>query len=675
MLNKVYEELEKELKKVSRFCDSESNVNKSAVQTSALNFDNDLISLLSNNELLKTSFFKEINGVLIFDKVSFSWLITNNEFLPDSFTAFKNKIGLIDENNSFISQKNDVLLSFPYKDCVLEFDSTKEDDNRDEIFLNEVLSKSEIDYLLSKKMFSDSIKFDGKDFKTLTYDNDNLVIKGNNLIGLHSLKPKFTGKIKLMYWDILYNTESDKVPYNDSFKHSSYLTMMKNRFSIAWDLLTDDGLIFIQCSDIEMAYLKVLCDEIFKRENYVNTITVKTKLAGVSGSSEGKSLIDATEFILVFAKDKTRISLNPANSGTPLLDVINNYKAEEKSWKYITVLVDKGEKVFIKKDESNNYTYYGYKNTKTLSIKQYAKLHNISEDEVYLTKYNDIFRTTNAQSSVRQTVEDETGNLEYDFVGLEYVPIKGKNAGKKIEILYRGSSRAMVTFLGDMIILDQNEQPLYKDRISTIWTDIDYNNLKKEGGVELPFGKKPEKLVSRIIELATDEGDYVLDAYFGTGTTGAVALKMNRKFIGLEQLDSHYQKAINRLKNVVNGDSTGVSREYEWNGGGSFIYTKLLTRNQEIIDIIPSLNADQTDCLFKKLYADPYCLNHKVKNDAIERLSTDNDFYRLGLDDKKKVLISMLDKNLLYVNYDEREDESLNISSDDIEFSSSFYGE
>ena len=169
MLNKVYEELEKELKKVSRFCDSEGNVNKSAVQTSALNFDNDLISLLSNNELLKTSFFKEINGVLIFDKVSFSWLITNNEFLPDSFTAFKNKIGLIDENNSFISQKNDVLLSFPYKDCVLEFDSTKEDDNRDEIFLNEVLSKSEIDYLLSKKIFSDSIKFDGKDFKTLTY--------------------------------------------------------------------------------------------------------------------------------------------------------------------------------------------------------------------------------------------------------------------------------------------------------------------------------------------------------------------------------------------------------------------------------------------------------------------------------------------------------------------------
>ena len=675
MFNKIYTELEKELKKVSRFCDSDGNINKSMVQTSALNFDSDLLDLLSKNNELKKSFFKEINGTLVFDKVSFSWLITNNEFLPDSFTAFKNKIGLIDSNNSFISQKNDVLLSFPYKDCILEFDSTKEDDNRDEIFLNESLSRSEIDYLLSPKMFSEATRFDGNEAVIKAYDGDNLLIKGNNLIGLYSLKKKFSNKIKLMYWDILYNTESDKVPYNDSFKHSSYLTMMKNRLSVAWDLLTDDGLIFIQCSDIEMAYLKVLCDEIFKRENYVNTITVKTKLAGVSGSSEGKSLIDATEFILVFAKDKPRISLNPSNSGTPLLEVISSYKAEEKSWKYITVLVDKGKKILIKKDDSNGYVYYGYKDTKTLSIKQYAKLHNMTEDEVYLTKYNDIFRTTNAQSSVRQTVEDETGMLDYDFVGLEYTPIKGKNAGKKIEILYRGSSRAMVTFLGDMIILDQDNNPLYKDRISTIWTDIDYNNLKKEGGVELPFGKKPEKLVSRIIELATDEGDYVLDAYFGTGTTGAVALKMNRKFIGLEQLDSHYQKSIQRLKNVVNGDTTGVSKEFDWNGGGSFIFTKLMSRNQEIIDTIPTLKVEELDELFKKIYNDPYCLNHKVKTDETDKISIESDYYQLDENEKRKVLISMLDKNLLYVNFDERADESLNISENDVSFSSSFYGE
>ena len=191
----------------------------------------------------------------------------------------------------------------------------------------------------------------------------------------------------------------------------------------------------------------------------------------------------------------------------------------------------------------------------------------------------------------------------------------------------------------------------------------------------MPFGKKPEKLVARIIELATDEGDYVLDAYFGTGTTGAVALKMNRRFIGLEQLESHYQKSILRLRNVVNGDATGVSKEYEWSGGGSFVYTQLLTRNQAIIDSIPSLMSNELDDLFRRIYNDPYCLNHKVKTDPIERLSSDEDFYKLNDDDKKKVLIAMLDKNLLYVNYDERDDESLNISTNDIVFSSSFYGE
>lgn len=671
-----YETVLEVLKQDQRFFAEDGTFLRNAVYESAMQMDAELIKLLLGNEETKKRFFKEVEGVQVFDKVGFGWVINNRQFLPDNYTRYKNKIGLTDERSDFISGSNNVFIAFPYKDCLLEMDATADTDERKEVFYNERLMPDDIDRLLYPKVFTNCCKYSlqGKEKVDAISEQDNIIIKGNNLMALHSLVPRYENRIKLMYWDILYNSDNDKVPYNDSFKHSSWLVMMKNRLEVARKLLTQDGLIFIQCDDREMAYLKVLCDEIFSRNNgYVNTITVKTKLAGVSGSSEGKSLIDATEFILVYARNKAAISLKPAQGGTPLLEVIQEYKDSGKSWKYTTVLVNKGTRKLIKEDKQTGYKYYGYSGTQTMSVRQFAKANNISEEEVYSKYYSDIFRTTNAQSSVRATVERETGNWEYQFVGLEYVPKKGKNAGKQIEILYTGASRAMVTFLSDMVISGSDDAPLYRDRISTIWTDIDYNNLVKEGGVELPFGKKPEKLISRIIELVVDEGDIVLDAYLGTGTTAAVAHKRGIQYIGIEQLESHVEKTITRLNNVIKGDKSGISSETDWQGGGSFVYCELAKLNQNFVDEIEAAKDEEAlkevyDQIIKSGF-----ISYKVDPAVIDEAA--DDFDELSLDDKKRFLMEILDKNLLYVNYCDIDDEEFGISEEDKAFTRSFYRE
>lgn len=662
MFNKIYEELEKELKKVSRFCDSEGNVNKSVVQTSALNFDYELLGTLINNKLLKDTFFKNINGVLVFDKISFSWVITNNEFLPDSYTAFKNKIGLVDSSNSYISQSNDISLAFPYKDCLLEFDATDEDETRDEVFLNEILSRYEIDNLLSNKILSKPILHDGKDTNVSLYNDENLLIKGNNLIAMHSLKHRFKGRIKMMYWDILYNTNSDNVPYNDSFKHSSWLTMMKNRLDVAEKLLSNEGIIMIHLDANEMAYLKVLMDEVFDRKNYLGMFTCKVKAP--SGVASGAQMIfDCSEYILVYAKKIEKVTYNHLQEEA---EVVDENSKTASFYKYILESVSFNNLELVQ-DLGEEKVYRIHK--KDFSIKTMNDQSAVS----YYNNYKKIFRTAalsgGREKEIAKIVSAQPDALESLFV-FEHVPNKGKRAGQLCrDLIYKNGG---ILMLSDFCKVDNKKKQIIKmQHITSIFANDWWQGISKEGDVTLNNGKKPEILLKTLIEMATNPGDIVLDAYFGTGTTGAVAMKLGRKFIGIEQLESHYEKSIHRLNAVIEGDKSGISKDVKWNGGGSYITTELLTRNASYIELIKTGNDDELCRLYDLIYKNPCCLNHKVDTN----IKLDVDFKSLELDDKKKVLISMLDKNLLYVNYDEREDKSLNISDVDIAFSTSFYGE
>lgn len=228
------------LKENPKFTDNKGELLKSTIQEAALKMDKELLELLLSNEEIKEMFFKDVSGILVFDKNKFNWIIDSKDFIPGSYTAYKNRIMLTDEKGNSLKNINDVVLSFPCKDCLLEMDSTKETDDRQEVFFNETLMKKEIDTLLSPKVMAEPKTYDleGVHNTTQISDKDNLLIKGNNLLALYSLLPRYKGKIKLMYWDILYNTESDKVPYADSFKHSSWLVMMKNRLEVAKQLLS-----------------------------------------------------------------------------------------------------------------------------------------------------------------------------------------------------------------------------------------------------------------------------------------------------------------------------------------------------------------------------------------------------------------------------------------------------
>jgi Adenine specific DNA methylase Mod len=327
-MNEFFEALKNLLKKDERLVDKNGEILKNKTIELALALDKNLIKLLLTNQKTKARFFVEVDGVLVFDKDTFIKFISNKQFLPDSYTSFKNKIGLIDEKEEFISEKKEVVLSWPYKDCVLEAGMTKEDQKRDEIFWNEILAPDQITRLFEPKVFTNAKRIDkngehslchpelgsGSCFKTDEKGDikDNLIIKGNNLLALHSLKKRFAGKVKLIYIDPPYNTGNDSFKYNDSFNHSTYLVFMKNRLEIAHELLRDDGIIFIQCDDNEQAYLKVLMDEIFSRENFIVCIAVRSSTpSGIKTAHKQKTIIKQKEYILVFAKNKSKVSFKP----------------------------------------------------------------------------------------------------------------------------------------------------------------------------------------------------------------------------------------------------------------------------------------------------------------------------------------------------------------------------
>ena len=270
----LFIELEKLLRMESTYCTEDGVLLKNAIVEAALALRSELIAKLLSHDGLKRNFFTEVEGVLVFDKVKFQKFVMNKRFLPDSYTSFKNKVGLTNEDGDFLSESREVVLSWPYKDCVLEGGQTKEDAKRNEVFWNEILAPDEINRLTEPKVLTNFKRYDAdgeREVDSISMD-DNLIIKGNNLLALHSLKKKYAGKVKLIYIDPPYNTGNDSFGYNDSFNHSTWLTFMRNRLQLAYDLLSEDGSIYVQLDWNEVHYCKLLLDEIFGRGHFRNEI-------------------------------------------------------------------------------------------------------------------------------------------------------------------------------------------------------------------------------------------------------------------------------------------------------------------------------------------------------------------------------------------------------------------
>ena len=306
---------------------------KNLAQELARKNDPNLISLLLSKQQIKNHFFVDVVGTLIFDKEKFIRFITSKQFLPDSYTAFKNKIGLT-VGDQYIDENKDVVLVWPYKDCILEGGMTKEELGRKEIFFNETLAPDQMNLLLDPKVFTNYRRFNNVESNSAKAFNrdksgvikDNLVIQGNNLLVLHSLFMEFHGRVKLIYIDPPYNTGSDTFVYNDSYNHSTWLTFMKNRLEVAKELLTDDGVIVIQIDDNEQAYLKVLLDSVFTADNFVNCIAVKSsETSGIKMSHIDKRLPKIKEYLLVYKNGKKPLSINPVSIEKDFYNKDKNY--------------------------------------------------------------------------------------------------------------------------------------------------------------------------------------------------------------------------------------------------------------------------------------------------------------------------------------------------------------
>lgn len=653
-IEKIYSVLEKD----SRLVDEEGKLLKNKVQELAQKMDSKLLRLILNDDYCKSLFIQDVDGIQVFDKDKFCWVVNSKDFLPDGFTKYKNAILLTDENGNSIKKSSDVVLEFPFKDCYLEADSTKDTDEREEVFYNETLMKSEIDTLLAPKAFCNAKKYDsdGEHKVTSITDKDNLIIKGNNLLALHSLVPKYKGQIKLMYWDVLYNTESDKVPYADSFKHTSWLTMMKNRLEVAKTLLKADGVICIQCDDNEQAYLTILCDEIFGRKNRINTLVVEmASTGGLKRSHKDKHFLKTKEYILIYSKGGS-IALNCLYNEWNIYDVNYNIVFDEKGLHSLSEDIETLNPIYKKLSTSQ---YLGYADIRKYLFEHRETIFRRHTPSTWASKNlanGEVLWEDNLKTTRNQVVKVYDDNHE-NFELLMRIKQGDKWGYERLEPLswnyYNGAFKLL---RGDL------------------WKDFykDMGNVNKEGSVKLNNGKKPVRLLYDLISAFTTDGDIVLDAYLGSGTTADVAHKMGRKYIGIEQLDAHSQMEIERMTNVISGDQTGISEIVNWNGGGSFIYCELAKNSQNIVDQITAAQDSELPAIYDQLLDSPF-LSYKVDIQEMEKQK--GSFSELTPDDQRKLLISILDKNTLYINYSDMDDGDYSLSDNDKAFTKSFYSE
>lgn len=409
--------------------------------------------------------------------------------------------------------------------------------------------------------------------------SENMLIHGDNLIALQALQQDYAGRIKCIFIDPPYNTGAAFEHYDDNVEHSTWLSLMKSRLVLLHQLLADNGTIFIQIDDNEQAYLKVLCDEIFGRQNYINMVSVNAKVsAGASGGGEDKRLKKNIEYILIYAKDINNFEpFHPVYKKTELMSYIQRMKEDNKSFKYTTVLYRCENREYfktIKDGAGDDIVIERVLDYETKSVKQVAQLEGITEEEAYEKYYDQIMTTTNAQTSIRTRVWDATDSENNMYIAT-YTPKTGKDKGTVKELIFMGKQKVLVIWLKDTT--EHIKGKIYKkERVGIYWDGFSWINVTKEGGVLFPMGKKPESLIKQILEMATEPGDFVLDSFLGSGTTAATAHKLGRKWIGVELGEHAYTHCKARLDKVVDGtDQGGISKELDWQGGGGYHFYEL----------------------------------------------------------------------------------------------------
>jgi adenine-specific DNA-methyltransferase len=663
-MNKFHEVLTEQLSRESSFINDNGELKKFIIIDAAYNINPRLIELLIEVDEIKNKFFTEIKEHWVFNINLFVQYMENKNFLKDSYTRYKNKIGL-NIDGKFLNQRNEVSLVWPFKDCVLEGGQTKEDQKRSEIFFNELLAQEEIDQLFEPKVLTNWKRYttDGEEkvtkLKTDKKGNikENLIIKGNNLLALHSLLPRFEEKVKLIYIDPPYNTGNDSFGYNDNFNHSTWLTFMKNRLEAAKRLLRKDGVIIVHCDFIEDSYLKLLLDDIFGRNNFINHIAIKdSHPSGLKMSARDKTIIKTKSTMIVYKKTD-KIKINPIYQKRQIWDTHFNTFVDIND----KLLPKYSLKEYIEKNEVCNQNF---------QLNIYA-LENEDFLKFVLANRNKIFQSTKEIPKNAKDLSKKNWDKVIQYKKGEFA-FNGRRLSPLNKSIYNvGFDKYIVEYFGKLIC--------------DFWDDVDFNNSQNEGGVSFPSGKKPELLLARLITMFTEENDIILDYHLGSGTSCAVAYKMGRQYIGIEQLDYGKNDSTIRMQNVIGKkikkdgelldsidfDRSGISKAVKWQGGGNFIYFELKKYNQTFIEQIEvAKNSKELLKIWEEMKERSfinYNVDIKKQDEEIE------EFKELTLKQQKEILLQILNKNQLYVNLSSIDDEDFKVSDEDKKLSKEFY--
>ncbi|GAA9376886.1 hypothetical protein HpHA265_08820 [Helicobacter pylori] len=628
---------------------------KERLETLILQNDEKLLTFMledKNANDYKNAFFKIIANALVFNQKALLECLTKE--LENSFTRFENKIGLYSQGRPIKSSEL-VVLNFPFKDNVLLGNAKDNSTKTKELFYHEILHKKEIDTLLHKKALCRFEMHGEGDLESALQDkNTNYLIKGNNLIALHSLKKKFAKQVKCIYIDPPYNTGNDSFNYSDNFNHSSWLVFMKNRLEVAREFLSDDGVIFVQCDDNEQAYLKVLMDEIFGRENFVNCIVCE--MSNESGNKiqhaiQGKKFPKVKEYILVYAKNKENVCLTIPKVQKRKWDKEYNIIIPTLS-KYISNTIDTLIASNNEKELNEILSCH-----RLMPLSQYLQNNNINEQDQW--KFENSYRIFASKPNIALRDKAITLHFNSQIYAL-------KNSHENIKIIRTDFNRNTDTARIELVSAKNNQSVFLSD----IWKKIvTTGGVAQEGGVILKNGKKPEHLLEIILRSATKENDLVLDFFAGSGTTCAVAHKMKRRYIGIEQMDYIETITKERLKKVIEGEQGGISKKCDFKGGGSFVYAELKEVNLEVKKQI--LNAkSKGECL--KIFND---LNERFLKRAdckIDEIHSE-EFQNLDLNEQKRIYCALLDSNEDYLNLGDMDEDAWGIDEVTKKYNEIFY--
>ncbi len=575
----------------------------------------------------KNAFFKTIANSLVFNQKALLECLTKE--LENSFTRFANKIGLYLQGDPKrpIKSSELVVLNFPFKDNVLLGNAKDNNTKSNELFYHEVLHKKEIDVLLNKKVLCHFEMHGEGDLESALKDkNTNYLIKGNNLIALHSLKKKFAKQVKCIYIDPPYNTGNDSFNYNDNFNHSSWLVFMKNRLEAAREFLSDDGVIFVQCDDNEQAYLKVLMDEIFLRENFIACFVWEKTSNSLS------RIRIKTEYILCYEKTKFGLIFNGdmAEEGQdfPILNEVNVKRT----------LQFPPNSIYFK-------TFKG-----VIKPKKFNKMELIDDLKIVNKTNSNMVRINAKFKWTQDKLDDEikegtTFVIKSDEFSMRYIR-KGDREVKASNVF---NAECGVT--------------------TNIKATSEIKILFANSNTDLFSTPKPEALISRILEISTQENDLVLDFFAGSGTTCAVAHKMKRRYIGIEQMDYIETITKERLKKVIEGEQGGISKKCDFKGGGSFVYAELKEVNLEIKKQI--LNAkSKSECL--KIFNDLNESFLKRTDCKIDEIHSE-EFHNLDLNEQKRIYCACLDSNEDYLNLGDIDEDAWEIDDSTKKYNEIFY--